>query len=350
MLLPETLALHDKEKFEFHYIYFLPWKDQMVASLRQAGGKVSCFSARNNIQILLRFRQVIRYVKENNIQLIHAHLPWAGFLSRIVKRFLNIPVLYTEHNKQERYHSLTYRLNKLTFNWQTQAIAVSDDVRESIIRNIKPRVPVQTILNGVNTDTFQRNEEAGRHIRQTYGIPEDALVIGTVAVFRFQKRLLEWLEIMKKVCDDDPRVFGILVGDGPLKNDIVMKRKELELESRVIMPGLIEEVRPWMAAMDIFMMTSVFEGLPIALLEAMSMECCIVSTDAGGIKEVVRNEEDGMVVGVDDLDSLPAKIRALAAPEKRRYLGKKARQRVIDRFSLKQMVQQLEEVYSGLVK
>ncbi len=105
-----------------------------------------------------------------------------------------------------------------------------------------------------------------------------------------------------------------------------------------------------MAAMDIFMMTSVFEGLPIALLEAMSMECCIVSTDAGGIKEVVRNEEDGMVVGVDDLDSLPAKIRALAAPEKRRYLGKKARQRVIDRFSLKQMVQQLEEVYSGLVK
>src|SRR5688572_13247890 len=74
MLLPETLSCHDQSKFEFHYIYFLPWKDQMVGALKHAGGKVRCFQANNNVQIMLQYRKVIRYIRENNISLIHAHL------------------------------------------------------------------------------------------------------------------------------------------------------------------------------------------------------------------------------------------------------------------------------------
>src|SRR5882762_8944266 len=82
MLLPETLKLHDKTQFEFHYIYFLPWKNQMVESIQEQGGKVTCVPANNNLQLILKARQVARYVKENKIQLIHGHLPWAGILAR----------------------------------------------------------------------------------------------------------------------------------------------------------------------------------------------------------------------------------------------------------------------------
>ncbi|HMQ00995.1 MAG TPA: glycosyl transferase, partial [Cyclobacteriaceae bacterium] len=107
MLLPETLKLHDQSKFEFHYIYFLPWKNQLVQALEAAGGKVICLPAGNNISILFQYRKVIQYIKSHNIQLVHAHLPWAGFVSRLVKIFCPISLIYTEHNKQERYHFLT---------------------------------------------------------------------------------------------------------------------------------------------------------------------------------------------------------------------------------------------------
>ena len=84
MLLPETLKIHDKDKFEFHYIYFLPWKNQMVESIQLNGGKIKCLSANNNFQLMLKTNEVARYVRDHDIRLIHAHLPWAGILARRV--------------------------------------------------------------------------------------------------------------------------------------------------------------------------------------------------------------------------------------------------------------------------
>src|SRR5688572_11700334 len=126
MLLPETLKLHDQRQFEFHYIYFLPWKDQMVDSLLAHGGKVVCIKANNNAQLMLRAPAVISYVKKHRIQIIHAHLPWAGILARLVGKFAGTPVIYTEHNKQERYHVATRTMNLATLNWLTCIVSVSD--------------------------------------------------------------------------------------------------------------------------------------------------------------------------------------------------------------------------------
>jgi len=348
MLLPETLKLHDLSKFEFHYIYFLPWKNQMVESIQRSGGVVTCLSASNNIKIMLKVFSVIRYVKENNIQLIHCHLPWAGMVGRVVYKLTKVPVLYTEHNKQERYHFLTKAMNKLTFNWQSAAVAVSNDVAASIQKNIRPRIPVHEILNGVNTHFFQRDSEEGKRLKQQLNIPDDAIVMGTIAVFRFQKRLKEWLEVFATVSAKHPNVYGIIVGDGPLKEEIIQYRKELGLEEKVILPGLQTEVKPWFNTMDIFMMTSVFEGLPIALLEAMSMECAIATTDAGGIKEVIRNKESGLMVNVEHWKDLENELEQLIDSSAWRLtLGQSARERVKEAFGMERMVRELEELYGG---
>lgn len=345
-LLPETLKLHDRERYEFFYIYFLPWKDQMVEAIRAGSGTVACFSASNNIKIILRVRDVVAYIRQHKIQVIHCHLPWAGLLGRLIYRMTGLPVIYTEHNKQERYHGITFWLNKLTFNSQSRVVAVSQDVEESIRKNIRPSVPVQTVLNGVNTDTFQRDAAAGLALRARYGISSTALVVGTIAVFRFQKRLAEWLEVMAGVCQADPGVFGIVVGDGPLRPEIEARLKALNLEGRVILAGLQTEVRPWLSAMDIYMMSSVFEGLPIALLEAMSMGCAVVSTDAGGIKEVIRDGVDGLLVPVDQWPELGKRVGRLTSDtELRSTLAVQARARVLEAFSLKRMVAELESIY-----
>lgn len=344
MLLPETLKLHNQEKFEFHYIYFLPWKDQMVEAIEAAGGKVTCFEAKDNIRLLLQFNRIITYCKEQHIDLIHCHLPWAGFAGRLVHKNTGIPVIYTEHNMQERYHIATKSINKISFNAQSLALGVSQDVTNSIIKNIRPKIPVRTLLNGVNTESFQKTGDS--EIRKELGIPEDATVIGNVAVFRFQKRLVEWLRVIKEVRNQNSDVYGIIVGAGPLEEEVKKEWKNLDLENVVFFPGLKTDVKPYFEAMDIFMMSSSFEGLPIALLEAMSMECAIISTDAGGIKEVIRNEHDGLICPIDKWEKLSEKVQILLEePESLQKFKLAARKRVIKAFSLATMVEELEKLY-----
>ncbi|MCX6172174.1 MAG: glycosyltransferase, partial [Flavobacterium sp.] len=268
-------------------------------------------------------------------------------VSRLVHLKTRIPLFYTEHNLQERYHFITKLLNKLSFNWQTLGIGVSEYVTQSIQKNISPAIPLNTILNGVNTTTFQRNNTLDRaNIREDYGIPNDAIVIGTVAVFRFQKRLDLWLEIIAEAIHHNPKIYGIIIGAGPFEPMLKEKHAALGLDGKVFFMGLQANVQPYYEAMDIFMMSSSFEGLPIALLEAMSMGCAIVSTDAGGIKEVLRPDEDGFVVSVDDWKSLSKSIVALAEDEnKLHHYQSQARKRVVDSFSIEVMVTALEKLY-----
>lgn len=349
MLLQETLKQHNRDRFEFHFIYFLPWKNQMVAGLEAAGGIVKNFPASNNVKIALQTKNIIRYIKENKIDMLHCHLPWAGFVGRFIYMRTHIPVIYTEHNKQERYHWITKTINKLTFNKQTKVIAVSEDVATSIQKNIHPAVPVQTILNGVNMQHFVRNVPAGMEQRRQLGIDENTVVIGTIAVFRFQKRLKEWIDLFKLLQQQYPSVKGIIVGDGILNNEIRAHLQAQQMEDHIILPGLQTEVLPWLSAMDIFMMTSEFEGLPVALLEAMSTECAVVCTDAGGIKEVIRNNVDGFMLPVENWKGLLEPLSYLVNnPGEIKSYGAKARKRVEESFSLKVMVQQIEQVYATI--
>lgn len=351
MLLPETLKIHDPLKFEFHSIYFLPWKDQMVKSIEEAGGRVICFAAKNNIQLLQQYSKVISYCKENKIDVIHCHLPWAGFLGRIVFAKTGIPTVYTEHNMQERYHLVTKKINQLSFNSQSLGLGVSEDVTHSIKNNISLKIPVRTLLNGVNTKSFQKDITYRTKIRKDLGIPNDAIVLGNVAVFRFQKRLVEWLRVFKKLEKRNENLFGIIVGAGPLEEEIKTELTKLNLANKVFFPGLQTNVKPYFSAMDIFMMSSSFEGLPIALLEAMSMECAVVSTDAGGIKEVIRHKKDGLTCKVEEWERLSDLCQDLLDDsEKLENYKKASRERVVKNFSLKRMVNELEGLYSELVQ
>ncbi|PKD16837.1 glycosyl transferase family 1 [Salegentibacter salinarum] len=349
MLLPETLKIHDKEKFEFHFIYFLPWKDQMVEALKEAGGKVTCFEARDNIRLILQYKKIVTYCEAHQISLIHCHLPWAGFVGRLVFKKLGIPVLYTEHNMQERYHIVTKTINKLSFNSQSFAFGVSNDVTSSIKNNINPNIPVMTLLNGVNTGSFVRQESF--LVRKKLGIPENTIVIGNVAVFRFQKRLVEWLKIIDNLRKSNDNVYGIIVGAGPLEDEIKTEWERLNLEGIVFFAGLQTNVKPYFEAMDIFMMSSSFEGLPIALLEAMSMECAVVSTDAGGIKEVIRDKKDGLICPTSNWAQLSHLCQSLIdEPNELKKYKLAARERVVNSFSLKRMVGELEVYYSKFKK
>lgn len=351
MLLPETLTKHDKNRFQFHYIYFLPWKNQMVEAIKKAGGTVTCFSAKNNAGILAKIGRLVAYVKRHSIRLIHCHMPWAGIVGRIVGKLTNTPVVYTEHNLWERYHKLTYHLNKLSFGYQQKVIAVSGDVARSIHKNYGKKSPnVQVVMNGVNTSKFIRYLVTGKDIREELNIPSGAIVIGITCVFRVQKRLTTWLEIAARLHENYPGTHFIIVGDGVLKEEIFKKAEQLSMKGYLHFVGLQAEIRPYLKAMDIFMMSSEFEGLPIALLEAMSMECMPACTSAGGIPELITDSENGILVPVDKPMELASRLAAcLEKPAEVKRMAKAARETVINQFSMQQMVKELETIYNDLI-
>ena len=344
-LLPETLKYHNKEAYEFHYIYFLPWKDQMVGAIAQNGGIVTCLAASNNIQIFFKIRSVVQYIRHNNIQLVHCHLPWAGIAGRIAGRLSGIPVIYTEHNNFFRYHGLTRLFSRLTLNLNNLIIPVSKDAEQALAKVVRHH-KVHLILNGVDTVSFSRQPN-GSDVRQQLNIPEDNVVVVTAAVFRKQKRIDLFMRVAAGVLSKYNNVSFIIIGDGPLKEEIYELADQLGLKGKVHFTGLQKDVKPYFNISDIYLMSSDFEGLPIALLEAMSMSCAPVATKVGGIPEVIEDGISGFLCESGDKEALQNRIEGLISNvSQRKAIAANARKRIEQHLSLQKMVLNLEEVYS----
>lgn len=346
MLLPISYTYASHDQFDYSYAYFLKGKDDLVYLLKENGAQVHSFEAGGNREILLSAFSLAKYCKSNKIDIIHAHLPIAGVVARIAGRIAKIPVVYTEHNLMERYHPITRFLNKATFAMQAHVVSVSRDVEQSIRKHTNTIVPVSTVLNGIDTLQFKRDWPGGDELRKEYNIPVDASVIGFVAVFREQKQLPIWLTVASTILKSHPETYFLLVGAGPLSEEIENLRDTLGLTNRLILPGLKENVRKHLSAMDIFFMSSKFEGLPLALLEAMACECAIVATKVGGVPEVIESGVSGLLVSdQSQQEMVDALSFYLTNRDEIKKHGVAARKRVVDGFSVQRMVKELEGIY-----
>jgi len=345
-LLSEGLAYADRQRFSYTYGYFLPWKDALVDELKAQGADVYLFRSRNSVEILLRSPRVAQVLRKCRADLLHCHLPLAGVVGRLAGRFSRIPVVYTEHNVLERHHRLTRWANLLTWRMQRKVIAVSNEVSASILQSTDHSTPVQVIQNGVNVEKFSPEKSAGTPVRGQRGIPLDAMVVGTIAVFTPKKRLDDWLRAALEIHQAYRGVRFLIVGDGPLRPELKSLNERLGLDQVVHFAGLQEDVRPYLAAMDIYMMSSQFEGLPIALLEAMAMELPVVGTSVGGIPEVVVEGKTGLLVPPGEPAQITsAVLKLLEMPDARRSMGQAGRKLVSEKFGMERMIRELEAVY-----
>lgn len=248
-LIPETALVHHQDRFEFHCLYFYHQQNNIVDELEAAGIQVHLIPS-GNLGLFFRVNKVRQFVREHKIDIIHAHLPWAGIMARFVGNKLNIPIVYTEHNTWERYNKFSYWGNRMTFKRQDIAIAVSNEVALSMQLNsmIDPyqrggRMKIKVIQNGVNTDVFRRidigisNPEPTPPLKRGAGgiftdqkdelqIPQDAQIIGIVAVFRDQKRLWLWIETALKILDKCPDTHFVIVGDGEWRSRLEKQIEE----------------------------------------------------------------------------------------------------------------------------
>lgn len=348
-LLPSALRSASRSEFDFSYAYLLPHKSDLAKELEALGSNVFCIDGSRSTQLPSTVLRLARLLKREAFDVVHAHLPIAGVVARTASVVAGVPFIYTEHNLLERYHPITRWANKATWSLQDHVVAVSDEVKSSIRRRIRSRVPISVVRNGVDANAYSFDEGLCSSTRRLLEIPNDAPVVGLIAVFRAQKRLDRWLEAAALIKSTIPDTRFVLVGDGPLRPDVESAIARLGLSSAVHLVGLQSDVRPYLACMDVFMMSSDFEGLPVAMLEAMAMRLPIVATSVGGISEAVTNGRDGFLTMQDSADLAGRAVALLRDETLRRTMGENARSTIVERFSIRAMQRSLEDLYRTIV-
>ena len=336
----------DRERYRYQFAYLLPWKDSLVPELTAAGFGVHCLDGARGAGWVGRLRALIQ---AHGIELAHAHSPVAAAGLRLVAG-REARVVYTEHNLWGRYHPATYAANLATFRRNDHVFAVSDEVRDSIrypgpLRRL-PMPPIETLHHGLDPAAAPVAPDGAR---RELGIPEDAPLVGSVANFKAAKDHATLLRAAAQVRQAVPSVRFVLVGQGPLEADTRRLAAELGLDGTVCFAGFRSDARRLMASFDVFALSSTYEGLPIALIEAMATGCPAVVTRVGGTPEVVADGVHGLLVPPRDPAALAAGLlRLLGDRELRAGMGAAAAARAQD-FDIRKAVRRMEQVYARLL-
>jgi glycosyltransferase involved in cell wall biosynthesis len=347
-LLTSTIRHSDRSRFSYDVAYLLPWKDEIVADLQELGVVVHCLDGARGIGWVGRLRNLVR---TRSVDLVHVHSPYAAIGARVgLPR--TMPFVYTEHNLWQRYRAATHFGNALTFPRNDHVIAVSEQVRRSIsypwaLRRLR-MPPVETVYHGVDHPGLA---ELGspNGLRSSLGLPEDAPIVGTVANLKAHKGHRHLLRAAVRIRRSCPDVRFVLVGRGPLEGELRRQARELGLDGGVVFTGYRDDAARLASSFDVFVLPSEYEGLPIALVEAMALGRPVVVTAVGGNPEVVRDQQDGLVVPARSPEALADAVLTLLRDDALRLrLGDAARARSAE-FDIARTVPQVERIYEGLL-
>jgi glycosyltransferase involved in cell wall biosynthesis len=240
-----------------------------------------------------------------------------------------------------------YWLNRFTHPLADRVTCVSQQVADFVAREVGiPSEETVVIPNGVDLHRFDRLP-AKQEVRRTLGLPNDELLVGTVTRLNPVKRL----DVLLRAVAALEGVHTVIVGDGPERRQLEAMADQLGLADRVHLVGHQQDVRPWLAALGVFVLSSDWEGMSNALLEAMAAGLPIVATAVGGVPEVVVDDATGLLVPPGDPNALAEAItRLLRDPDLRRTMGQAGRARVVQHFSIDETVRLTEELYTTLLE
>ena len=256
-------------------------------------------------------------------------------------------VVYTIHGAQTSARRATRRFQRLRL--VDRVVFVSADARSVAERAgaVSGR-GVHTILNGVDVDALIRSGAGRLAVRREFGIDADAPVVGVVARLTRAKDHVTLFDAVAALRPAWPRLRCLVVGDGELREDLHRAASQRGLADVVVFSGSRSDIRDLLSAMDVFVLSSVTEGLAVTLLEAMSAGLPVVATRVGGNPEVVADGETGVLVQARAPEALAREVASLLAdPGRAGALGEAAIARVRARFSLEAMVRSYEQVRHG---
>lgn len=340
----------DRTRFEPEVLSFTD--GPMVTRLREMGIQTHLIPTLKPFDVSV-WGKVRVLMQERGIEMVHAHGTRACSNTLHAARKLGIPLAYTVHGwsfhpgqsplvRRLRTMGEKYLTRKSTLN-----IAVSASNRQSGVEALKGFDAV-VVSNGINRDKFNPGNQFA-DVRAELGIPSDAILVLFVARMTSHKQPLTLVEAFAKVTAENERLHLLMVGDGDEKEAAVALASQLGQAGRIHFQPFRQDVPAVLHAADIFVLPSLWEGLPIGLLEAMAMGKAVIVTDVDGTRELITDGENGLMSVAGDPVSLAEAIRRMAADEAMRLsFGKKVLQKIHDEYNASTMTRKIEDLYLSL--
>ncbi len=294
--------------------------------------------------------RLIRLIRRERFDLLHAHLfPGEVFATVAGLCAPGAPLICSKHNDDAFFRHLHFRiLHRMISYRASRTIAISDHVRRFAIRTGTARpLELLTILYGYDPPSVLPSKDAARAM---LGIPEGSFVVGAVARLAAQKGQIHLVEAMPGLVSAIPDLQVIILGEGRMRPTLERRARELGVEQRLRLPGFHPDVQSALCGLDVFVMPSLWEGFGLVLLEAMAAGQPIVASKVSAIPEVVEDGVTGLLVPPADSVALAEAILTLWRESAlREKLGSAGRERLRERFSLDQMVDRTEQVYTEVL-
>jgi len=298
-------------------------------------------------------RRLYTLMKERNIHVVRAHKYSASLYGRIAARLAHVPVVITSvHGNYRKDLRFERKIaNKMLSRITDRIVAMSESIRADIIKydNIDPE-KVLVIRNGVDTVMFSPLVNAG-DIREELALKDNETVIGFVGRLVPAKGLQHLIGAFEVARAEIGEVKLLIVGTGYLMEQLKALAYEKGLSDYIMFLGERTDIQQLLGVIDIFVMPSIAEGLPNALLEAMAAARPVIVTCAGGMGEIIQNGVNGLVVPVGDETSLLAGLRKLVKDRSfAKALGAAARQGIEDKYSIRATARAWEDLYISLLR
>ncbi|MBU0547519.1 MAG: glycosyltransferase family 4 protein [Candidatus Omnitrophica bacterium] len=270
------------------------------------------------IKDILALIFIYRFIKNNNIDIVHTHSSKAGIVGRLAAKVSGARIIihtvhgWSFHDYQAGIAYYFYLfLEKLCAYFSNALIVVSQwDRKQALQRAVGRQDKYKLIRYAINYEEF-KNKTAASQIRKEFALSEADLVVGMIACFKPQKSPLDFIKLASVIKKDLPGVKFILVGDGVLRKKVYALINKLNLKKQIILAGWRNDIGPILSCLDVFVLTSLWEGLPIVVLEAMVAGLPVVATDTGGISEVVLHGKTGYLVKPRDIQALRDRLKEL---------------------------------------
>jgi glycosyltransferase involved in cell wall biosynthesis len=296
--------------------------------------------------------QLARIIEKQGIDIVHCqlHKPTVYGVLAVFMTGKTLKVISHVRGLNRTRSFKRKLLNGILFRRISRIIAVSNAVRDDIVRTNLLSYPdkVVTIYNGIDVKAFMDSNLTREEARTELRLPDrDAFVYGTVGRLVETKGQDVLLKAFARVCEKYPKSWLFIAGKGRLEPELKALSAELNIHERVLFLGYRTDIPEVMKTFDVFVLPSIAEGLPGALLEAMATGLPVIASRVGGVPEILNNSDLGTMVSPRSVDELASAMKILyKTPEGQRYkIGKALRERVLDGFSKEKMVSAIAAEY-----
>lgn len=295
--------------------------------------------------------QMLAVCKREKVTVWHGHDYKTNALGLLLKRLWPMRLVTTVHGwvQQTSRTPLYYRIDQLCLPRYERVICVSDDLLEECLRVGVPARNCVLLENGIDTGEYTRRQTR-EDAKAALGFPATGLLVGAVGRLSGEKGFDVLIRSIHRLVSRGLDVRLVIVGEGGERQKLEALIRELDLGARVTLAGWQADVRGYFEAMDVFALSSLREGLPNVLLEAMALDVPVVSTRVNGVPRLVQDGRNGFLVNAGDLDGLTTALAGLLKNDGLRELFRAAGRRTVEtRYSFATRMQRLKRLYDELL-